>query len=126
MMREYQVRLCVQRRLVRSAGDKPAGARVRSPVVWIAGWRETKTLKPIDKVSLGEITSHWFQEWLSQLVPRMAKSISKSPDEDNEAGELNKAKEVLAMALPTDEDALLLLLYPGEDALDERSSHITA
>jgi hypothetical protein len=37
---------------------KPAGARVRSPVVWIAGWRETKTLKPIDKVFLGEITSH--------------------------------------------------------------------
>ena len=52
------VRLCVQRRLACSAGDKPAGARVRSPVVWIAGWRETKTLKPIDKVSLGEITSH--------------------------------------------------------------------
>jgi len=46
-------RLCVQRRLVCSAGDKPAGARVRSPVVWIAGWRETETLKPIDKVSLG-------------------------------------------------------------------------
>ena len=44
---------CVQRRLVCSAGDKPAGARVRSPVVWIAGWRETETLKPIDKVSLG-------------------------------------------------------------------------
>ena len=31
-----------------------AGARVRSPVVWIAGWRETKTLKPIDNVSLRE------------------------------------------------------------------------
>ena len=29
-----------------------------SPVVWIAGWRETETLKPIDKVFLGEITSH--------------------------------------------------------------------
>jgi hypothetical protein len=55
----------------------------------------------------------------------MAKPISKSPDEDNEAGELNKAEEVLAMALPTDEDAPLLL-YPSEDALDERSSHITA
>ena len=55
---DRHVRLCVQRRLVCSAGDKPAGARVRSPVVWIAGWRETKTLKPIDKVSLGEITSH--------------------------------------------------------------------
>jgi hypothetical protein len=24
----------------------------------MAGWRETKTLKPIDKVSLWEITSH--------------------------------------------------------------------
>ena len=50
-------RLCVQRRLACSAGDRPAGATVRSPVVWIAGWRETKTLKPIDKVFLGEITS---------------------------------------------------------------------
>ena len=36
------VRLCVQRRLACSAGERPAGARVRSPVVWIAGWRETK------------------------------------------------------------------------------------
>ena len=40
------------------AGERPAGARVRSPVVWIAGWRETKTLKPIDNVSLGKTTSH--------------------------------------------------------------------
>jgi hypothetical protein len=55
---DRHVRLCVQRRLACSAGDRPAGARVRSPVVWIAGWRETKTLKPIDKVSPGEITSH--------------------------------------------------------------------
>src|SRR5438309_10146971 len=47
------VRECVQVRLVCSAGDKPAGAKVRRPVVWIAEWRETKTLKPIDKVSLG-------------------------------------------------------------------------
>jgi len=30
---------------------KPAGAKVRRPVVRIAGWRETKTLKPIDEVS---------------------------------------------------------------------------
>jgi hypothetical protein len=52
------VRQCVQVRLVCSAGDKPAGAKVRRPVVWIAEWRATKTLKPIDKVSLGEITSH--------------------------------------------------------------------
>lgn len=58
MNREVHVRLCVQRTLACSAGDKPAGVRVRSPVVGIAEWRETKTLKPIDKVSLGEITSH--------------------------------------------------------------------
>jgi hypothetical protein len=50
--------LCVQSRLVCSAGDKPAGAKVRSSVVRIAGWRVTKILKPIDKVSLGGITSH--------------------------------------------------------------------
>ena len=37
------VRMCVQRKLACSAGDRPAGAKVRSPVVWIAGWRETKT-----------------------------------------------------------------------------------
>ena len=55
--RNSHVRLCVQRKLACSAGERPAGARVRSPVVWIAGWRETKTLKPIDNVSLGETTS---------------------------------------------------------------------
>jgi hypothetical protein len=58
MNREVHVRLCVQQRLACSAGDKPAGVTVRSPVAWIAGWRATKTLKPIDKVSLGGITSH--------------------------------------------------------------------
>src|SRR5271166_4259067 len=52
------IRLCVQRRLACSAGERPAGARIRGPVVWIAGWRETKTLKPIDNVSRGEATSH--------------------------------------------------------------------
>ncbi len=58
MSREVHVRLCVQRRLACSAGERPAGARIRSPVAWIAGWRETKTLKPIDNASLGEATSH--------------------------------------------------------------------
>ena len=58
MTRECQVRLCVQRRLVCSAGGRPAGVTVRSPVVRIAGWRETKILKLIDEVFLGEITSH--------------------------------------------------------------------
>ncbi len=58
MRRESHAWLCVQRKLACSAGDRPAGVRVGSPVVWIAGWRETKTLKPIDKISPGEITSH--------------------------------------------------------------------
>jgi len=41
--------LCVQLRLAYSAGVSPARAKVSSPVAWIAGWRETKVLKPIDK-----------------------------------------------------------------------------
>src|ERR1700730_3094935 len=51
------VRKCVQLRLVCSAGGRPAGAKVRRPVVGIAEWREIKILKPIDKVSHGETTS---------------------------------------------------------------------
>ena len=47
--REVHARLCVQRRLVCSAGDKPAGARVRSPVVWIAGWRETNVASKVSE-----------------------------------------------------------------------------
>ena len=33
-------------------GTNLPGQKVRCPVVRIAGWRETKTLKPIDEVSL--------------------------------------------------------------------------
>jgi hypothetical protein len=58
MTRECHVRLCVQRKLACSAGDRPAGAKVRSSVARIAGWRETKTLKPIDRCSFGEYASH--------------------------------------------------------------------
>ena len=35
--------------------------------------------------------------------------ISKSPEEDNEAGELNKAQEILGMVLPADQDSALPL-----------------
>jgi hypothetical protein len=49
MMGNYLVGLCVQLRLVCSAGDSPAGVTVRSPVAWMADTRETKCLKPIDK-----------------------------------------------------------------------------
>jgi len=41
--------LCVQKRLSCSAGVRPAGARARGPVAWMAGGKETKLLKPIDE-----------------------------------------------------------------------------
>jgi hypothetical protein len=44
--------VCVQRRLARSAGVRPAGVAARSPVAWIAGRREIDDLKPIDKAVL--------------------------------------------------------------------------
>ena len=57
--------------------------------------------------------------------PVTEEPISKSSEEDNEAGELYKAEEVLSVILPADEDATLPL-YPGEEALDEPAPHVTA
>jgi hypothetical protein len=48
-VRNSPVRLCVQIRLVCSAGDSPARATIRSPIAWMAGRKETEYLKPIDK-----------------------------------------------------------------------------
>ena len=48
--------LCVQRRLTRSAGVNPAGAKISSPVAWIAGRREIDDLKPIDKAVQGTVS----------------------------------------------------------------------
>jgi len=45
--------LCVQLKLVCSTGDSPVRVKARSPVAWIAGRRVTKSLKLIDKVTLG-------------------------------------------------------------------------
>jgi hypothetical protein len=58
MNREIHVRLRVQLRLACSAGVSPAGVEIRVPVAWIAGWRETKTLKPTDRHFLGECASY--------------------------------------------------------------------
>jgi len=52
MSREVHVRLCVQLRLVCSAGVSPVRVTSRSPVAWMAGRRETDYLKPIDKTIL--------------------------------------------------------------------------
>ena len=50
---KFRTDLCVQLRLVCSAGDRPVRVKARSPVARIAGRRVTKSLKPIDKVTLG-------------------------------------------------------------------------
>jgi hypothetical protein len=52
MNREVHVRMCVQLRLVCSAGVSPVRVTNRSPVAWMAGMRETDYLKPIDKAIL--------------------------------------------------------------------------
>src|SRR5262249_1581869 len=46
---------------------------------------------------------------LNRLEP-----ISKAPEEDDEAGELNKAQEILGMVLPADEDSALHLAATKE------------
>ena len=57
--------------------------------------------------------------------PNDLEPISKSSEEDNEAGELDKAEEVLSVVLPADEYATLPL-YPSEEALDEPAPLVTA
>ena len=79
------VRECVQESLVCSAGDRPAGAKVRSPVVWIAGWRETKILKPIDRVSRGETTSHRAVTTVNANVASKSQIRGPSPLPEGEA-----------------------------------------
>src|SRR5208282_6054299 len=44
--------------------------RSQSPVVWIAEERETELSKPIDKASLGEVTSHRAVTKVNALWPR--------------------------------------------------------
>ena len=57
---------------------------------------------------------------VSRLEP-----ISKSFEEHNEAGKLDKAEEIVGVVLPTNEDPALPL-KPGEEALDEPASHVAA
>ncbi len=58
--------------LVCSVGDSPTGVRVRSPVAWIAGGRETELLKPIDKAIAGWRASH---RAVMQVNPSVASKI---------------------------------------------------
>ena len=51
--------------------------------------------------------------------------ISKSFEEDDEAGKLDKAEEIVGVVLPANEDPALPL-KPGEEAFDEPASHVAA
>jgi hypothetical protein len=51
----------------------------------MAGWRETKTLKPIDKVSLGEITSH-------RAVIEMNAKVASKVNEPEGRARIRRAK----------------------------------
>ena len=57
--------------------------------------------------------------------PKFLEPISKSSEEDNEAGELDEVEEVVGVVFLADEDATSPL-YPSEEALDEPTSRVTA
>jgi hypothetical protein len=56
---------------------------------------------------------------------RCVEPISKSFEEDNEAGELDEAEEIVGVVLPANKDPALPL-NPGEEALDEPAAHVAA
>ena len=69
----------------------------------------TELIIQLLKVVIGLAFGAYFVWWSLQVL----EPISKSPEEDNEAGELNKAQEVLGVVLPADENSALPL-DPGE------------
>jgi putative ABC transport system substrate-binding protein len=69
-------------------------------------------------------------ELLHELLPKagvlaLLEPVSKSFEENNEAGKLDKAEEIAGVVLPANEDPALPL-NPGEEALDEPASHVAA
>ena len=79
------VRMCVQRRLACSAGESPDGVEARSPVAWIAGWRETKTLKPIDKAITRMAASQWAVTGVNaQVAPKVRSPGGRARNREGE------------------------------------------
>ncbi len=96
MNREVHVRLCVQRRLARSAGDSPAKAKARSLVAWMAGRRETNDLKPIDNAVVRTVASHRAAARANaQVAPKMRNPGGRAR---NRKGEGNIERRTLADA----------------------------
>src|SRR5262249_12351156 len=79
----------------------------------------TELIIQLLKVVIGLAFGAYFVWWSLQVL----EPVSKSPEEDNEAGELNKAQEVLVVVLPADEEPALPL-DPGEKALNEPAAHM--
>ena len=52
------------------SGSQSCRGRSQNPVVWIAEERETELSKPIDKASLGEVTSHRAVTKVNAMWPR--------------------------------------------------------
>src|SRR6266700_3717508 len=69
----------------------------------------------------GRVAETWRNRWDSFCL----EPISKSFEEDNEAGKLDKAEEIVGVVLPANEDPALPL-NPGEEALDEPASRVAA
>ena len=57
---------------------------------------------------------------LRQQAGKTRTYLSKSSEEDNETGELDKAEEVLGMVLPADEDATLPLFQAKKRSTSQR------
>ena len=62
----------------------PTGAKVRSPVAWIAGRRETKFLNPIDDITLGVMVSHWAVTKVNAEVASRVLTQGPSPQPEDE------------------------------------------
>jgi len=60
---------------------------------------------------------------LSKSAKVVLEPISKSFEEDDQAGKLDKAEEIVGVVLPADEDSALPL-DPSEEALNEPPAHI--
>jgi hypothetical protein len=58
-------------------------------------------------------------------IELVTRTISKLFEENNEAGKLDKAEEIVGVVFPANEDPALPL-NPGEEALDESTAHVAA
>src|ERR1700674_4882075 len=88
--------MCVQERQTCSAGESPAGVRARRPVAWMAGRRETESLKPIDK-AIRRMVSEWPGRNESERTGSLENAYIRRPSVC-QAREGNRARRNLADA----------------------------